>query len=35
MVAVTVIVTVLAMWYIYKKMGQVKAAVIYDRRKAR
>lgn len=34
-VAVTVIVTVLAMWYIYKKMGQVKAAVIYDRRKAR
>lgn len=33
--AVTVIVTVWSMWYIYHKMNQVKPEVIYLRRKAR
>ncbi|KAL4250920.1 Golgi apparatus membrane protein TVP38 [Abortiporus biennis] len=33
--AVTVVVTIAAMWYIYHLMNKVKPAVIYDRRKAR
>ncbi|THH05917.1 hypothetical protein EW145_g4446 [Phellinidium pouzarii] len=32
---ITVIITGLAMWYIYKKMDLVKVDVIYERRKAR
>ncbi|CAK5263286.1 unnamed protein product [Mycena citricolor] len=34
-VGVTVLVTVLAMWYIYREMNLVKPQVIYARRKAR
>lgn len=34
-IAVTLIITVWAMWYIYAKMGKVKGQVIYERRKAR
>ncbi|KAI0259111.1 snare associated Golgi protein-domain-containing protein [Gloeopeniophorella convolvens] len=34
-IAVTTIITILAAWYIYREMGRVKPAVIYDRRKAR
>ena len=33
--AVTVIITFLAMWYIYRLMNQAKPAVIHERRKAR
>ncbi|KAK7460533.1 hypothetical protein VKT23_009254 [Stygiomarasmius scandens] len=32
---VTVLVTVVAMWYILRKMNQVKPTIIYERRKAR
>ncbi|KAI8995701.1 snare associated Golgi protein-domain-containing protein [Trametes punicea] len=32
---VTTLITIVAMWYIYHKMNQVKSRVIYDRRKAR
>jgi hypothetical protein len=35
LIAVTTIVTVLAMWYIYRELNRVKPAVIYERRKAR
>jgi len=35
LLAVTFLVTILAMWYIFRKMGQAKPAVIYERRKAR
>ncbi|KZT22400.1 hypothetical protein NEOLEDRAFT_1071599 [Neolentinus lepideus HHB14362 ss-1] len=34
-IAITTIITIVAMWYIYWKMGKVKPTVIYDRRKAR
>ncbi|VDB95861.1 unnamed protein product [Peniophora sp. CBMAI 1063] len=34
-VGVTVAITALAMWYIYREMNRVKPAYIYDRRKAR
>lgn len=34
-VAVTVIITILACWYILKRMNEAKPLVIYDRRKAR
>jgi hypothetical protein len=33
--AVTFLITVLAVWYLYRKMNQAKPLVIYDRRKAR
>ncbi|ETW82593.1 hypothetical protein HETIRDRAFT_237518, partial [Heterobasidion irregulare TC 32-1] len=33
--ALTFILTIVAMWYIYRKMGQVRHVVIHDRRKAR
>ncbi|PPQ67777.1 hypothetical protein CVT25_009080 [Psilocybe cyanescens] len=33
--AVTFIITIVAMWYIYRQMNKVKPQVIYDRRKAR
>ncbi|KAL6298570.1 snare associated Golgi protein-domain-containing protein [Sparassis latifolia] len=32
---ITIIITFVAMWYIYHRMNQVKPLVIYDRRKAR
>ena len=35
MLALTFILTIVAMWYIYRKMGQVRHVVIHDRRKAR
>ncbi|KAI0314644.1 hypothetical protein OF83DRAFT_1135849 [Amylostereum chailletii] len=34
-VAVSVVITVLAMWYIYRQMSKQKPAYIYERRKAR
>ncbi|KZV77371.1 hypothetical protein PENSPDRAFT_707259 [Peniophora sp. CONT] len=34
-VGVTVAITALAMWYIYREMNRLKPAYIYDRRKAR
>ena len=34
-VAISVIITVLAMWYIYRQMNKHKVAYIYERRKAR
>jgi hypothetical protein len=34
-IGVTVVVTVVAMWYIYHLMNQVKPDVVYERRKAR
>ncbi len=33
--AITILITVLAMWYIIYAMNKVKPQVIYDRRKAR
>lgn len=33
--ALTFIITIVAMWYIYHQMNKVKPLVIYDRRKAR
>ena len=35
MIGLTVVVTVVAMWYIYHLMNKVKPEVIYARRKAR
>ena len=32
---ITILVTAAAMWYIFKKMNEVKPDVIYSRRKAR
>lgn len=34
-VAVTVLITFVAMWYIFRQMDKVKPQVIYERRKAR
>ncbi|KAA1467254.1 hypothetical protein DENSPDRAFT_832262 [Dentipellis sp. KUC8613] len=34
-VAITVIITFVSMWYIYRQMGKVRHQVIYERRKAR
>jgi hypothetical protein len=34
-IAITLVITVWAMWYIYAQMGKVKTQVIYERRKAR
>lgn len=33
--AVTVVITVAAMWYILREMDKVKSQIIYERRKAR
>lgn len=33
--AVTILITFVAMWYIFHEMDKVKPQVIYDRRKAR
>jgi hypothetical protein len=33
--AATFIITIAAMWYIYRQMGNVKVEVIHERRKAR
>lgn len=33
--AITFIITFVAMWYIYREMNRAKPLVIYDRRKAR
>lgn len=33
--AVTILITFVAMWYIFREMDKVKPQVIYDRRKAR
>jgi len=33
--AITFLITILAMWYIFRQMNKVKPQVIYDRRKAR
>lgn len=35
MLALTVVITVAAMWYILREMNKVKPEVIYARRKAR
>ena len=35
MIGVTVVVTVVAMWYIYHLMNKVKPDIIHERRKAR
>lgn len=32
---ITILVTALAMWYLYREMDKVKHDVIYERRKAR
>jgi uncharacterized membrane protein YdjX (TVP38/TMEM64 family) len=34
-VAVTILITFVAMWYIFRQMDKVKPQVIYERRKAR
>jgi hypothetical protein len=34
-IAVTVVITAWAMWYIYHQMNKVKPEIIYERRKAR
>lgn len=34
-ITITTAVTILAMWYVYKKMNETKPVVIYERRKAR
>ena len=34
-ITITVVITFLAMWYMHKKMDEVKHEVIYERRKAR
>ncbi|KAK7691171.1 hypothetical protein QCA50_006274 [Cerrena zonata] len=34
-IGITTVVTILAMWWVYRKMNQVKPTVIYERRKAR
>jgi hypothetical protein len=34
LIAATTVVTVLAAWYIYRKLNRIRPAVIYDRRKA-
>ncbi|KAI9456794.1 snare associated Golgi protein-domain-containing protein [Russula earlei] len=35
LIAVTTIITFIALWYIYRELNRVKPSVIYDRRKAR